>query len=108
MIARKDCGHEVLGLLLGFVFCKQKRAYEIYRCDWSSDVCSSDLISRAISLARKYSRAGECGGEGGSHVRWNDPRTGFTRAYSQFSRARGSQRRGARRGSGDGRMAVLV
>ena len=24
-------------------FFKQKTAYEIYRCDWSSDVCSSDL-----------------------------------------------------------------
>ena len=24
-------------------FCKQKRAYEIKECDWSSDVCSSDL-----------------------------------------------------------------
>ena len=23
---------------------KQKTAYEIYRCDWSSDVCSSDLF----------------------------------------------------------------
>ena len=23
--------------------CKQKTAYEIYQCDWSSDVCSSDL-----------------------------------------------------------------
>ena len=26
-----------------FFFFKQKRAYEIYQCDWSSDVCSSDL-----------------------------------------------------------------
>ena len=25
-------------------FFKQKTAYEIYKCDWSSDVCSSDLI----------------------------------------------------------------
>src|ERR1051326_6717739 len=25
------------------VFCKQKRAYDIKECDWSSDVCSSDL-----------------------------------------------------------------
>ena len=25
-------------------FFKQKTAYEIYRCDWSSDVCSSDLV----------------------------------------------------------------
>src|ERR1044072_4744222 len=24
-------------------FHKQKRAYDIYQCDWSSDVCSSDL-----------------------------------------------------------------
>ena len=28
-----------------FFFFKQKTAYEIYQCDWSSDVCSSDLSS---------------------------------------------------------------
>ena len=28
-------------------FFKQKTAYEIYQCDWSSDVCSSDLIRPA-------------------------------------------------------------
>ena len=27
-------------------FFKQKTAYEIYQCDWSSDVCSSDLMRR--------------------------------------------------------------
>ena len=27
-----------------FFFFKQKTAYEIYQCDWSSDVCSSDLV----------------------------------------------------------------
>ena len=26
-------------------FFKQKTAYEIYQCDWSSDVCSSDLAT---------------------------------------------------------------
>ena len=26
-------------------FFKQKTAYEIYQCDWSSDVCSSDLLT---------------------------------------------------------------
>ena len=31
-------------------FFKQKTAYEIYQCDWSSDVCSSDLISQVLSL----------------------------------------------------------
>ena len=29
--------------LVFFFFFKQKTAYEIYQCDWSSDVCSSDL-----------------------------------------------------------------
>ena len=30
-------------VLYFFFFFKQKTAYEIYQCDWSSDVCSSDL-----------------------------------------------------------------
>ena len=30
-----------------FFFFKQKTAYEIYQCDWSSDVCSSDLVAGA-------------------------------------------------------------
>src|ERR1044072_1873966 len=30
---------------LAYFFCMQKRAYEIYQCDWSSDVCSSDVVS---------------------------------------------------------------
>ena len=41
-----------------FFFFKQKTAYEIKECDWSSDVCSSDLygfergdIDEAASLA---------------------------------------------------------
>ena len=28
-----------------FFFFKQKTAYEIRNCDWSSDVCSSDLVA---------------------------------------------------------------
>ena len=33
-----------------FFFFKQKTAYEILTCDWSSDVCSSDLnLSRTSS-----------------------------------------------------------
>ena len=38
-------------------FFKQKTAYEIYQCDWSSDVCSSDLkkkdVTRAIIIRQK-------------------------------------------------------
>ena len=31
-----------------FFFFKQKTAYEIYQCDWSSDVCSSDLANEEL------------------------------------------------------------
>jgi len=31
-----------------FFFFKQKTAYEISVCDWSSDVCSSDLSRGAV------------------------------------------------------------
>ena len=31
-----------------FFFFKQKTAYEILTCDWSSDVCSSDLKAGAL------------------------------------------------------------
>ena len=31
------------GVVVFFFFFKQKTAYEIKECDWSSDVCSSDL-----------------------------------------------------------------
>ena len=33
-----------------FFFFKQKTAYEIVSRDWSSDVCSSDLVSISISM----------------------------------------------------------
>ena len=32
-------------IIFGFFFFKQKTAYEISSRDWSSDVCSSDLIN---------------------------------------------------------------
>ena len=35
-------------VLCVFFFFKQKTAYEIYQCDWSSDVCSSDLGIKGI------------------------------------------------------------
>src|ERR1044072_4415623 len=32
------------------VFFKKKTAYDLYQCDWSSDVCSSDLVG-AVALS---------------------------------------------------------
>ena len=40
-----------------FFFFKQKTAYEILRSDWSSDVCSSDLIPRLKRLFRNKEHA---------------------------------------------------
>ena len=37
-------------LFFSFFFFKQKTAYEIYQCDWSSDVCSSDLIQNDLKF----------------------------------------------------------
>ena len=34
-----------------FFFFKQKTAYEIVDCDWSSDVCSSDLPGRGMYVS---------------------------------------------------------
>ena len=45
LIGEYDC-NEVAHQLSGvFFFFKQKTAYEIRNCDWSSDVCSSDLFN---------------------------------------------------------------
>src|SRR3546814_6928320 len=40
-----------------FFFFKQKTAYEMRISDWSSDVCSSDLLRRAIAAAAVISPA---------------------------------------------------
>src|SRR3546814_8757226 len=44
----------------GFFFFKQKTAYEMRISDWSSDVCSSDLVQgrtiKALMMARPPSR----------------------------------------------------
>ena len=37
-----------------FFFFKQKTAYEIYQCDWSSDVCSSDLCFRVLDKSKVF------------------------------------------------------
>src|SRR5881275_2830401 len=43
-----------------FFFFKQKTAYEIVPCDWSSDVCSSDLSQREQTVAalRRHYQSG--------------------------------------------------
>src|SRR3546814_20787837 len=49
------CGCVRVSMSLYVFFCKQKTAYEMRISDWSSDVCSSDLLS-AVSAATTLSR----------------------------------------------------
>ena len=70
--------------LIVFFFFKQKTAYEIYQCDWSSDVCSSDLLQKLISsypfceqLTLSISRA--------AFWRWLD---GFVNSLLSYKKAR--------------------
>src|ERR1044072_9919765 len=50
-------------LLIRLVVCffKQKTAYELYQCDWSSDVCSSDLTAAAALGRFELQQCGDCG-----------------------------------------------
>src|SRR3546814_6588908 len=42
-----------------FFFFKQKTAYELRISDWSSDVCSSDLLLQQFSAANHFIQAAE-------------------------------------------------
>src|SRR3546814_8516396 len=66
--------HLCIIVLDGFFFFKQKTAYEMRISDWSSDVCSSDLLSRTtgkrgtgdeFSSATGRRRAASCPRPGG-------------------------------------------
>src|SRR3546814_4727249 len=65
--------------LFGFegIFClKQKTAYEMRISDWSSDVCSSDLLGRRGCWQRRVAARGHEGGSSVSRARpvlpWRD------------------------------------
>src|SRR3546814_10716874 len=53
-------------MILFFFFFKQKTAYEMRISDWSSDVCSSDLVSTSKALGTSIERGGSCGARGKS------------------------------------------
>src|SRR3546814_3924717 len=48
------------GVSLFFFFFKQKTAYEMRISDWSSDVCSSDLVARDRRDRRTRVRRPDC------------------------------------------------
>src|SRR3546814_4485911 len=62
----------ILYLVFSFFFFKQKTAYEMRISDWSSDVCSSDLMQDRIELPGtapgRYGAAGFDGSQRLYHV----------------------------------------
>src|SRR3546814_3161870 len=70
----------LLTWLLYFFFFKQKTAYEMRISDWSSDVCSSDLLGRGVPAGAGSVGAG--------------PRPGRAARAVRSRRARGSGRPG--------------
>src|SRR5881398_463531 len=58
-----------LYLLLFFFFFKQKTAYEMLSGDWSSDVCSSDLVPSKPRPIRGVPRSGARRGGRGADAR---------------------------------------
>src|SRR3546814_4656930 len=47
----------IIYYLLCFFFFKQKTAYEMRISDWSSDVCSSDLLNASITTRVRFTPA---------------------------------------------------
>src|SRR3546814_14005667 len=74
-----------------FLFVKQKTAYEMRISDWSSDVCSSDLVLRQLreELAFQYLQRGMCLSEIAYLLGFSDNGT-FSRAFKQWTGRRPS------------------
>src|SRR3546814_9025992 len=55
-------------LFIVFFFFKQKTAYEMRISDWSSDVCSSDLVRHSLDAAKDVPGAVIASGAGTDHL----------------------------------------
>src|SRR3546814_2318440 len=55
-------------LYIVFFFFKQKTAYEMRISDWSSDVCSSDLLARPLCLCQRNTRDPRSDGQTAFHA----------------------------------------
>src|SRR3546814_3214317 len=58
-----------LHLVVFFFFFKQKTAYEMRISDWSSDVCSSDLLQAALAETSEQARLARIDAEAANHAK---------------------------------------
>src|SRR3546814_19829931 len=75
-----------------FFFFKQKTAYEMRISDWSSDVCSSDLIYFVANGRRRAEDLGCTFRVTGRRPELWDPMTGKTRALPVYEQGDGRTR----------------
>src|SRR3546814_2797917 len=81
-------------VIIFFFFFKQKTAYEMRISDWSSDVCSSDLVRRISATDREFSNAGR---SILSHSRHPEPRKNIAMVPDQLQEPDGPDRSEERR-----------
>ncbi len=89
-----------LRIAIVFFFFKQKTAYEIKECDWSSDVCSSDLAGIGVGDSPVMKRMAVGFRQGGAAVALEEALTdadGPGACKPDYADGSGSQ------GGGDGR-----
>src|SRR3546814_4714908 len=73
------------GFILGFFFVKQKTAYGMRISDWSSDVCSSDLLFGNALRSNQFAHDDNISRLGGPIRRWEWGMTPMTvNAYANF------------------------
>src|SRR3546814_8139701 len=96
-----------------FFFFKQKTAYDMRISDWSSDVCSSDLLPMSTSFAMsirslanlRIDSSGPSTASGGMMALTREPSAGraSTIGCDSSTRRREEERRVGKRGGGKGR-----
>src|SRR3546814_1426607 len=95
-------------ILTYFFFFKQKTAYEMRISDWSSDVCSSDLVLQHLLVMTQHAGSSLAGAEGqlGDRDRTAEDEEAVARDEFPASRAGGdgnaAQRSEERRGGQEG------
>src|SRR5205085_7580285 len=85
------------GVVSFFFFFSSRRRHKIFDCDWSSDVCSSDLTASARSASRRSP----------SSSRWRYARNGHVTRATRSSTG-GRRRSEERRVGKEGRAWWLV
>src|SRR2546430_10811645 len=79
------CKHEGWDVLAYYFFFSSRRRHTRFDCDWSSDVCSSDLVAHAVEVAGVQQR--DPGVQGGMDRGERSEEHSLNSSHSQISYA---------------------